>query len=110
MPSLSPLRAGIRPSVFAELQGAIAAHASTGGDLIGLHLGDTYLEPPQVALLGPVLQRHGDGTTLYRYGAVAGLLSFRNAIAEDLKRRGRVFADVSGENILLGSGATHALF
>ncbi len=111
MPSLSPLRASLRPSVFADLQPHIAAYAARGGDLIALHLGDTYLEPPQVALLGPVLQRHGDGTNLYRYGAVAGLPSFRNAIAEDLRRRGRTFPTVAGDkNILLGAGATHALF
>ena len=63
MPSLSPLRASLRPSVFADLQAQIDAFAARGGDLISLHLGDTYLEPPQVALLGPSgrapWRRHG---------------------------------------------------
>jgi aspartate/methionine/tyrosine aminotransferase len=111
MPSLSPLRALLRPSVFADLQAHITAHAVRGGDLIGLHLGDTYLEPPQAARLTTILDRQGDDSNLYRYGAVAGLESFRDAIAEDLKRRGRTFGGVSGEkNVLLGVGATHALF
>ena len=111
MPSLSSSRADLRPSVFADVQALIEAHTARGGDLIGLHLGDTYLEPPQAALLGPVLDRHGEGTSLYRYGSVAGLASFRNAIAEDLRRRGRAFPLVTGdEHILIGAGATHAIF
>jgi aspartate/methionine/tyrosine aminotransferase len=111
MPTLSPVRAAIRPSVFADLQVHIDAHTAHGGDLIGLHLGDTYLEPPQAARLGAVIQAHGDGAGLYRYGAVSGLASFRDAIAEELRRRGRAFGAVSGEkNVLLGAGATHALF
>ena len=111
MPSLSPIRAALRPSVFADLQVHLDAHAARGGDLIGLHLGDTYLEPPQAARLAAVVQAQGDGTSLYRYGGVTGLASFREALAEDLRRRGRTFPAVSGEkNVLLGSGATHALF
>lgn len=111
MPALSPVRAAIRPSVFAELQVHLDAQAARGGDLIGLHLGDTYLEPPQTARLAAVLEQHGDGPSFYRYGAVAGLLQLRAEIAEELRRRGRTFAGVSGEkNVLLGSGATHALF
>jgi aspartate/methionine/tyrosine aminotransferase len=107
MPSLSPLRAAIRPSVFAELQVHIDARA---GDLIGLHLGDTYLEPPQAARLGSVVQAEGDGASFYRYGAVAGLASVKEAIAEDLRRRGRARPDAGAKHVLLGSGATHALF
>lgn len=111
MPTLSPLRASLRPSVFADLQGHIAAYAARGGDLIALHLGDTYLEPPQAARLGNVVQQQGDPSSLYAYGSVAGLSPLREAIAEDLRRRGRALATVSGdENVLLGSGATHALF
>src|SRR5580698_5140284 len=110
MPSLSPLRASLRPSVFADLEAHIKAHAGRGGDLIGLHLGDTYLEPPQAARLGAVAAQHGDGPDLYQYGKVTGLSSFREAIAEELRRRERTFAGVSGEkNVLLGAGATHAL-
>jgi arginine:pyruvate transaminase len=111
MPSLSPLRAAIRPSVFADLQAHIDAHAARGGDLIGLHLGDTYLEPPQAARLRAVVEQHGDGPGLYRYGGVAGLSSFREAIADDLRRRGRAMPGARGDkNVLLGAGATHALF
>jgi aspartate/methionine/tyrosine aminotransferase len=111
MPSLSPLRASLRPFALADLEGQIAAHAARGGDLIDLHIGDTYLEPPQTARLAGVLERTGDGADLYRYGETAGLSPLRDAIADDLRRRGRVFADVCGEkNVLLGAGATHAIF
>jgi aspartate/methionine/tyrosine aminotransferase len=111
MPSLSPIRGAIRPSVFADLQAHIDAHAARGGDLIGLHLGDTYLEPPQAARLGAVIEHHGDGPGLYRYGGVAGLPSFRDAIADDLRHRGRAMPGAQGDkNVLLGAGATHALF
>ncbi len=111
MPSLSPLRANLRPFVLDDLEGEIAAHATRGGDLIDLCVGDSYLEPPQAARLSTVLDREGDGADLYRYGSAAGLASLRDAIAEDVRRRGRLFAAVSGEkNVLLGAGATHAIF
>jgi len=111
MPTLLTPRSRIRPSVFAELQSHIDAFARTGGDLIGLHLGDTYLEPPQAARLGAVLEPHASDPALYRYGAVVGLASFREAIAEDLRRRNRAFPGLVAErNILIGAGATHALF
>jgi len=110
MPSLSPLRASLRPSVFADLEVYVARHVARGADLIALHRGDTYLEPPRVAQIGgPVAQ--GDDDDLYSYGPAGGLASLRNVIAEELRRRGRAFPSVSGDrNILLGVGATHALF
>jgi aspartate/methionine/tyrosine aminotransferase len=111
MPSLSSSRASIRASVFADLEGPMRALSGRGGDLIGLHLGDTYLEPPQAARLSAVLEQHGDDAELYRYGAVVGLPTLRAAIVEDVQRRGRAIgAAVTDKNILLGAGATHALF
>jgi aspartate/methionine/tyrosine aminotransferase len=110
MPTLSKPRNNLRPSVFAELQGHIDAFARGGGDLIGLHLGDTYLEPPQAARLGATLAPLEDAA-LYRYGAVGGLMSLREAIAEDLRRRKRAFPGVVGAaHVMVGAGATHALF
>lgn len=111
MPSLSASRQHLRSSVFAELQGHIDAFARGGGDLIGLHLGDTYLEPPQAARLGAALDPLSADETLYRYGAVTGLPLLRESIAAEVNRRKRAFADVVADrHVLIGAGATHALF
>ena len=59
--------AGVRQSVFASLQTHIEAYTSRGGDLIPLHIGDTYLEPPP---LGAPAAGHQE---LSMYGAPAGV-------------------------------------
>ena len=110
MPSLSASGTAIRPGVFAELQFHIDAHAARGGDLVPLHLGDTYLEPPQVARFGSIIERHGADDTLYRYGPVSGVPALRTAIADELRGHGRAFPQVEGaRHVLIGAGATHAL-
>src|SRR5579871_3378232 len=110
MPKLSLTAAGMRPGVFAELQRAIEAHTASGGDLVPLHIGDSYLEPPQAARFGSIIERHGADDELYRYGAVAGLEALRNAIADDVRGHGRAMPEIDGaRNVLIGAGATHAL-
>src|SRR5580692_7441529 len=110
MPSLSRLAAAIRPGVFAELQRDIDAHAAKGGDLVPLHIGDTYLDPPEAARFGAVLAKAGANEALYRYGPVAGLPALRDAIAGELRARGRALPAVEGaRHVLVGVGATHAL-
>jgi aspartate/methionine/tyrosine aminotransferase len=110
MPSLSGSGTVIRPGVFAELQRHIDAHASAGGDLVPLHIGDTFLDPPEAARFGSILSRDGADAALHRYGPVAGLPALRDAIADELRGRGRAFASVEGcRHVLIGAGATHAL-
>jgi aspartate/methionine/tyrosine aminotransferase len=110
MPSLSASGTAIRPGVFAELQRHIDAHTARGGDLVPLHIGDTYLEPPQAARFGSIIERHGADDTLYRYGPIAGVPALRDAIADELRGHGRAFPEVEGSrHILVGVGATHAL-
>jgi len=110
MPSLSASGTLIRPGVFAELQRHIDGHAARGGDLVPLHIGDTYLEPPQVARFGSIIERHGADDTLYRYGPVTGVPALRNAIADELRGHGRAFPGIEGvRHVLIGAGATHAL-
>jgi aspartate/methionine/tyrosine aminotransferase len=110
MPSLSGSGTVIRPGVFAELQRHIDAHAAAGGDLVPLHIGDTFLDPPEAARLGSILTRDRADGALYRYGPVAGLPALRDAIADELRGRGRAFAGVDGSrHVLIGAGATHAL-
>jgi aspartate/methionine/tyrosine aminotransferase len=108
MPVLSATAAAIRPGVFADLQRHLDAFAARGGDLIPLHIGDTYLDPPESARFSAL--SFGDGDALYRYGPTAGLAELREAIADDLRGRLRAFPGVSGEkHVLIGAGATHAL-
>ncbi len=110
MPRIADTAAAIRPGVFAELQRHIDKFTASGGDLIPLHIGDTYLDPPQAARFGSIIERHGADEGLYRYGAVAGLAALRDAIADELRGHSRAFASVDGKrHILLGAGATHAL-
>ena len=108
MPVLSETARGIRPGVFAELQAHIEAHRSP--DAVPLHIGDTYLEPPQAARYGAIIESSGAGDDQYRYGAVAGLAGLRAAIAEELCGQHRAFPNVDAMNVLVGVGATHALF
>jgi aspartate/methionine/tyrosine aminotransferase len=109
MASLSASGNAIRPGVFAELQRHIDAHTAKGGDLIPLHIGDTYLEPPQVARFGSVIERHGGDDTLYRYGPVAGVAALRKAIADEVRGHARAYPGIEAKNVLIGAGATHAL-
>src|SRR5580658_1840592 len=106
-PLISESARAIRPGVFADLQVQIDSHLARGGDLIPLHIGDTYLEPPQSSRFGSVIEMHGADDGLYRYGACAGLAELRTAIAEELRGR-RTFASVAPANVRLGAGATHA--
>jgi aspartate/methionine/tyrosine aminotransferase len=110
MPSLSGSGTAIRPGVFAELQRHIDAHAARGGDLVPLHIGDTYIEPPASARFGSVLSHDDADGALYRYGPVTGLAQLRDAIAGELRTQGRAFLGIEGcRHVLIGAGATHAL-
>jgi aspartate/methionine/tyrosine aminotransferase len=108
-PRLSVTAQRIRPGVFSELQRHIDAFAARGGELIPLHIGDTYVVPPEVARFGPALEAEPDAGALYRYGATSGLPALRDAIAARLRARG--FRDIDGaRHVHVGAGATHALF
>jgi aspartate/methionine/tyrosine aminotransferase len=111
MRSLSSSARAIRPGVFADLQKHIDAHSSRGGELIPLHIGDTYLDPPQSARYGSIIERHGADDGLYRYGPVTGVAQLRDAIADEVRGHARAFPEVTGaKHVLIGAGATHALF
>jgi aspartate/methionine/tyrosine aminotransferase len=109
-PVLSESVRAIRPGVFADLQVHIDAHAARGGELIPLQIGDTYLDPPQSARFGSIIEMHGADDGLYRYGACAGMPELKKAIAEELRGQHRTFPEVGAANVLIGAGATHALF
>lgn len=105
--SLSEVARRIRPAVFADLQARIDRLAAKGEELIPLHIGDTYLPPPESAraVLGGL---DPDDVSLHRYGATAGLGLLREASSRALRRRG-LEVDPATE-ILIGNGGTHALY
>jgi aspartate/methionine/tyrosine aminotransferase len=110
MPDLSRSAVGIRASVFAELAPRIEAHARAGGDLVALHIGDTYLAPPAGARFGRVEPGDTD-PALYVYGALPGLDALRAAFARELVTKGRGPAEVDpARHVLVGAGATHAIY
>lgn len=109
MPRTSECARSLRPGVFADLQRHIEGQASRGGELIPLHIGDTYLEPPLSSRFGAIVEAHGTDEDLYRYGACAGLPELKKSIAEELRGQRRAFPEVTPAHVLLGAGATHAL-
>ncbi len=107
-PKLSSTAAEIRASVFADLAPRIEAHTRAGGDLIALHIGDTHLAPPIAARFGDVSS--GDfEPALYGYGAITATPELRAACAARATSRGLGAIDPA-KHVLVGCGATHALF
>jgi len=98
----------MRPGVFAELESAIAARAAVGGDLVPLHIGDTYRLPPPSARIEAAIADTSPAA-LYAYGATAGMPELREAIASSARRHGRGLPSATEANVLVGVGATHAL-
>lgn len=110
MSDLSRSALAIRASVFAELAPRIEAHARAGGDLVALHIGDTYLPPPPGARFGRVEPGETD-PALYAYGAIPGLDALKQAFARGLVAAGRGPGEVDpGRHVLVGAGATHAIY
>lgn len=97
-PALSQAACALRESIFSRLAGRLAHH---GEDGVPLHLGDTYLSPPEalrLELLAPDL----------RYGAPAGEAALLDALARKLRRKnGLTWA--TPVHLQVTVGATHAL-
>jgi aspartate/methionine/tyrosine aminotransferase len=97
--------------VFAELEPRIAAHTARGGRLAPLHIGDTWLAPPDAARF----DRHADAAAadlaLYRYGPIGGLPALREAYAATLVGKGWARPTIDPQReVLITAGATHGLF
>jgi len=101
-PKLSSTAANIPKGVFAELEAKIAERTSRGGDIIGLHIGDTHIAAPSTDI-GEM-----DAGAL-RYGVTSGIASLKEVIAARVKRE-RSVPFVTAERIHLGVGGTHALY
>jgi aspartate/methionine/tyrosine aminotransferase len=108
--AMSGTAAAIRASLFADLAPRIEARLRNGGDLVALHIGDTYVEPPASARFSHVDETAFD-SAVYRYGPIGGLASLKEAFVARLRLR-----DVGphvvepGRNVLVACGATHAIF
>jgi aspartate/methionine/tyrosine aminotransferase len=98
----------VRPGVFAELQNKVDERVHAHKPLVGLHIGDTHLSPPQAARFTQ-LSGELDADSTYRYGATAGLADLRAELAAHLGTARRV-PGLGADNVLVGVGGTHALF
>ena len=106
--ALSAVATTLRASVFADLAPRIDARRRSGRDLVPLHIGDTYLTPPEGARFE---ERAPGEPALYGYGDIRGTMELREAIASRLANLGRAAAPIDpARELLLGVGATHALF
>ncbi len=109
-PALSRTASQIRASIFADLEPRIEAFARRGGRLVELHIGDTHLAPPDGARFSSSDESAFDAA-VYRYGAVGGLDALREAFAARLLASGHGPLGVDADkHVLVGCGATHALF
>jgi aspartate/methionine/tyrosine aminotransferase len=108
--ALSATASLLRSSVFADLAARIDARTKSGGDLVELHIGDCHRAPPETARFGR-LDEEGHDASLYRYGAIAGLESLKEAFAARLAANamGPAAVDPATE-VLVSCGATHAIF
>jgi aspartate/methionine/tyrosine aminotransferase len=109
VPRLSETAERIRASVFAELAPRVEERRRRGGDLVPLHIGDTWRSPPEAARFDRVLADASDGD-LYAYGPIGGDAALLDALVARLRRLGWAREDVGRGHVLVGGGATHALF
>src|SRR5262249_7357421 len=108
-PRLSRTASAMRASVFSDLAPHIEAYARRGGDLVELHLGDTHVPPPDAARFARADEGAYDAA-LYRYGSISGLESLKEAFCARAAAAGFGPPSVRPPNVLVGCGATHALF
>ncbi len=101
-PPLAPRVQAVSDSVFATL---LAKHPLPDGPIHPLHVGDTWLAPPEGC--GPDDAVLSDDPDASRYAPVPGLPSLRAAVAERLVRRTGV--PTVPEEVVVTPGATGGL-
>jgi N-succinyldiaminopimelate aminotransferase len=101
-PNVASTVGSIRESVFASLAQRIAGHR---GPVYPLHLGDTWLDPPEGCRMADL--HTGEHPALHRYAPPRGLPALSRAIAERLTRRTGV--PTEPDQVLVTAGATGAL-
>ena len=101
-PGLRAELAGIPEDVYSPLADRVAAHP---GPLVPLHVGDTWLEPPEVARAEALRSELHPG--LHRYADTRGLPELVDALVDKLRERNGIPCE--RDEVLVTAGATGAL-
>ncbi len=101
-PQLSPIAAAIKGSVYSSVLHRLAAR---DGEIYPLHVGDTYLEPPEGCRMEDFTVSAHPG--LHRYAPPQGLPALVGAVVERL--RARTGVPLERENVFVAGGATSGL-
>jgi len=101
-PRISPTLAGTRDSAFSSLAHRLRSHT---GEVFPLHVGDTWLEPPDGCRMEDLSSRDHPG--LHRYAPPQGIPELLDAIVE--RSRSRTGAGTERDNVLVAAGATGGL-
>jgi N-succinyldiaminopimelate aminotransferase len=101
-PRFSPSLAGIGGSPYSALAGRLATFS---GETYPLHVGDTWMEPPEGSRMEDL--RVADHPGMHRYSAPHGLPALVAAVAGQVTARSGVAT--SGDEVLIAAGATGAL-
>jgi N-succinyldiaminopimelate aminotransferase len=101
-PDASPTVASIRLSAFSRLAGKLRSYA---GEVYPLHVGDTWMEPPEGCRMQDLRVEEHPG--MHRYTSPEGLPALIDAIAE--RARKRTGTPTERGNVLIAAGATGAL-
>jgi aspartate/methionine/tyrosine aminotransferase len=101
-PRFAPSVAGMEGSPYSALAGRLA---SFPGETYPLHVGDTWMEPPEGARMEDL--RVADHPGMHRYTAPHGLAPLVAAVAERVTARSGL--PTSGDEVLITGGATGGL-
>ncbi len=101
-PELREALAGIPEDVYSPLADRVAAHP---GPLVPLHVGDTWLDPPEEARAEALRSQRHPG--LHRYADTRGLPELVDALVGKLRERNRIPCE--RDEVLVAAGATGAL-
>lgn len=101
-PRFAPSVAGIGGSPYSALAGRLL---SFPGETYPLHVGDTWMEPPEGCRMEDLTVAEHPG--MHRYSAPHGLPALVAAVAERVTARSGL--PTAGEEVLIAAGATGAL-
>ena len=101
-PGLSPTVTAISGSVYSKLAQKLQTHA---GPVYPLHVGDTWMEPPEGCRMEDL--HTADHPGMHRYTAPQGLPSLIAAVAQRVEERSGV--PTTPDHVLIAAGATGAL-
>jgi aspartate/methionine/tyrosine aminotransferase len=101
-PHFSPSVRDIGGAVYSALAHRLASHR---GETYPLHVGDTWMEPPDGCRMEDL--RVGEYPGLHRYAAPQGMPALLDAIVERVRQRTGVATE--RDNVLVATGATGGL-